>query len=294
MCGRFVQRYTWDDIQDLYELPDGPARNLQAHYNVAPTDPVNVVRTTGEAARELVSMRWGLIPWWWKKPLKEVPACFNARAESVADKPMFRDAFRRNRCVIPASGYYEWLKRPDGRQPDYISAADGGVLSFAGLWDRWKNPETGEPVISCTIIVTDGRLAVTLSDLTIVLFSLFNFLRLISYLPQIVRIARDKMGPPTISYATWAMWIGANGSTAAYAGVNVHDWMLCLISSVNSFCCIIVVFLMVYKRNEDRQGATMGGEDALAQRAMTPLCSANAGCSHSLALSYWRSGPARL
>jgi len=157
MCGRFVQRYTWDDIQDLYDLPDGPARNLQAHYNVAPTDVVNVVKLAAGGSTELVSMRWGLVPWWWKKALKELPASFNARAESVADRPMFRDAFRRNRCVIPASGYYEWLKRPDGRQPYFISAADGGVLSFAGLWDRWKNPETGEPVISCTIIVTDAN-----------------------------------------------------------------------------------------------------------------------------------------
>jgi hypothetical protein len=88
MCGRFVQRYTWADIQDLYDLPDGPARNLQAHYNVAPTDPINVVRTTAEGARELVSMRWGLVLWWWNKPLKQVPASFNARAETVANKPM--------------------------------------------------------------------------------------------------------------------------------------------------------------------------------------------------------------
>jgi putative SOS response-associated peptidase YedK len=113
MCGRFVQRYTWDDIQDLYGLPDGPARNLQAHYNIAPTDPVEVVRRAASGTTELVSMRWGLVPWWWKKPLKQSPASFNARAESVADKPMFRDAFQRHRCVIPASGYYEWLKRPD-------------------------------------------------------------------------------------------------------------------------------------------------------------------------------------
>ena len=69
---------------------------------------------------------------------------------------MFRDAFKRHRCIIPASGYYEWIARPDGKQPYFISAADGGVLSFAGLWDRWKNPETGEPAASCTIIVTDG------------------------------------------------------------------------------------------------------------------------------------------
>jgi putative SOS response-associated peptidase YedK len=87
-----------------------------------------------------------LIPYWWKKPLKRLPATFNARAEGVASKPMFRDAFKRHRCIIPASGYYEWIKR-----------LDGGVLSFAGLWDRWKNPETGESLASCTIIVTDAN-----------------------------------------------------------------------------------------------------------------------------------------
>ena len=70
---------------------------------------------------------------------------------------MFRDAFKRHRCIIPASGYYEWIKRPDGKQPYFISAADGGVLSFAGLWDRWKNPDTSETTISCTIIVTDAN-----------------------------------------------------------------------------------------------------------------------------------------
>jgi putative SOS response-associated peptidase YedK len=92
-----------------------------------------------------------------EKAPEALPASFNARAESVADKPMFRDAFKRHRCVIPASGYYEWLKRPDGRQPYFINAVDGSMLSFAGLWDRWKNPETGEAVISCTIIVTDAN-----------------------------------------------------------------------------------------------------------------------------------------
>ncbi len=146
-----------DDIQELYDLPDDPARNLPAHYNIAPTDAVEVVRPATSGATEMASMRWGLIPWWWKKPLKQFPASFNARAETVADKPMFRDAFKRHRCIIPASGYYEWLKRPDGRQPYFISTADGSVLSFAGLWDRWKNPETGEHIASCTIIVTDAN-----------------------------------------------------------------------------------------------------------------------------------------
>jgi putative SOS response-associated peptidase YedK len=86
-----------------------------------------------------------------------VPATFNVRAETVATTPMFRDAFKRHRCIVPASGYYEWLKRPDGKQPYFMSAADGGVLSLAGLWDRWKNPETGEFLTSCTIIVTNAN-----------------------------------------------------------------------------------------------------------------------------------------
>src|SRR5260370_40703264 len=98
MCGRFVQRYTWDDIQDLYELPDGPARNLQAHYNVAPTDHVNVVKLATGGATELVSMRCGLIPWWCQKPLKQVPDSFNARSVSVATKPSLRDPFKDDRC----------------------------------------------------------------------------------------------------------------------------------------------------------------------------------------------------
>jgi putative SOS response-associated peptidase YedK len=96
MCGRFTQRYTWREIHDLYGLT-GTARNLQAHYNIAPTDTVDVVKPADRRATELVPMRWGLIPHWWKKPLKQLPATFNARAESVADKPMFRDPFRRHR-----------------------------------------------------------------------------------------------------------------------------------------------------------------------------------------------------
>jgi putative SOS response-associated peptidase YedK len=103
----------------------------------------------------LVPMRWGLIPSWWKKTTKDVPSTFNARAESVAEKPMFQSAFRHNRCIIPASGYFEWKKMPDGKQPYFVSAADGDVLSIAGLRDRWRSTDTGETVLSCTMIVTD-------------------------------------------------------------------------------------------------------------------------------------------
>jgi putative SOS response-associated peptidase YedK len=117
---------------------------------------INVVVPHG-TGRDLPTMRWGLIPSWWKKTAKEAPSTFNARAETVATKPMFRAAFKRSRCLIPASGYYEWKATPTGKQPYYISAHDASVLSFAGLWDEWRDIETGEAVKSCTIIVTDAN-----------------------------------------------------------------------------------------------------------------------------------------
>jgi putative SOS response-associated peptidase YedK len=152
MCARFTQHYTWSDLLRLYRLT-GPARNLEPHYNLAPTDTAYAVLAR-ERGLELAAMRWGLIPWWWKKPAGELPASFNARAETAATKPMFRDAFKRSRCIIPASGYYEWESTPSGKQPFYITSAAGPVLSFAGLWDRWRDPATGEKTASCTIIVT--------------------------------------------------------------------------------------------------------------------------------------------
>jgi putative SOS response-associated peptidase YedK len=102
-------------------------------------------------------MRWGLVPSWWSKPLKELKlATFNARAETVAQKPFFRGPFKRNRCLIPVSGYYEWQDTPGGKQPWYFTARDGSpALTIAGLWDEWTNPETGKPLKSCTMIITE-------------------------------------------------------------------------------------------------------------------------------------------
>jgi putative SOS response-associated peptidase YedK len=133
-----------------------PARNLEPRYNIAPTTTIDVLCVRNDS-REIVSMRWGLVPSWWKKSLKEVPATFNARSDTVADKPMFRSAFERSRCIIPASGYHEWRTVNGRKQPYYFSAANGGVLSIAGLWDQWKDVQTGEPLISCTMIVTDAN-----------------------------------------------------------------------------------------------------------------------------------------
>jgi putative SOS response-associated peptidase YedK len=91
-------------------IPSNPISNLQPRFNICPTDNIDVIVPEFDQ-RRMNQMRWGLVPAWWKKPLKELPATFNARAETVADKPMFRDAFKRSRCLIPASGYYEWKQR---------------------------------------------------------------------------------------------------------------------------------------------------------------------------------------
>ena len=140
MCGRFTQNYTWEQVHAFLSV-FGPPRNLQPHYNIAPTDTVDVIRLDKHGARELVSMRWGLVPAWWKKSLKEVPVTFNARAESVADKPMFRTAFKERRCIVPASGFFEWTGGKGAKQPHLFTAADGSpLLAFAGLGTAGKTP----------------------------------------------------------------------------------------------------------------------------------------------------------
>lgn len=155
MCGRFTQAYTWSELLALYRLTIPPL-NIEPRYNIAPTSTINVV-IPREVGLDLVRMRWGLIPSWWNKTGKEIPSTFNAHAQTVAEKPMFRIAFKRSRCVIPATGYFEWGLTKSGKQPYYITGANGSVLSIAGLWDRWKDKETGETVLSCTMIVTDAN-----------------------------------------------------------------------------------------------------------------------------------------
>jgi putative SOS response-associated peptidase YedK len=159
MCGRFTQKFTWSELIELYRLTQ-PPQNLRPAYNVCPTDPVSVI-IPGENGLFLMPMRWQLIPRWWKKPLKDLPATFNARAETVAEKPMFRDAFKRTRCLIPASGYYEWETTPEGKQPYYITSASGPVLTIAGLWEEWHDRVNNETIASCTMIITQANSSIS-------------------------------------------------------------------------------------------------------------------------------------
>src|SRR5271168_1793006 len=107
MCGRFTQNYGWSEVHEFLNV-FGTPRNLRPRYNIAPTTNVDAVRLDAEGRREMISMRWGLIPVWWKKTLREVGSTFNARVETVATSPMFRDAYKSRRCVVPASAFYEW------------------------------------------------------------------------------------------------------------------------------------------------------------------------------------------
>jgi len=157
MCGRATYKLTWEEIVALYRLTlDTAPHNFRPRFNVCPTTTIDAI-VSSDGKRSLERMRWGLIPSWWKKSLKELKlATFNARADTVTTKPFFRNTFKRTRCLIPVSGYYEWEDRPDGKQPWYFTARDGSpALTIAGLWDEWTNPETGKPLKSCTMIITE-------------------------------------------------------------------------------------------------------------------------------------------
>jgi putative SOS response-associated peptidase YedK len=157
MCGRFTQNYTWSEVRDFLDL-FGEPRNLRPRHNVAPTTMVDVVRLDDQGRLFMTQMRWDFIPAWWKKPLKEKKPSFIARVETVDTSPMFRDAYCKRRCIVPVSGFYEWTGPTKDRQPHLFTAADGSpLIALAGLWDNWKDPVTGEEILSCTLITTDAN-----------------------------------------------------------------------------------------------------------------------------------------
>jgi putative SOS response-associated peptidase YedK len=129
--------------------------NLEPRYNIPPTEDIAVVRPDpGSTGRRLDMLRWGLVPYW-AKDIKIGFSLINAKAETVAEKPAFRDAFKERRCIIPADGFYEWKKLDaKTKQPYAIVMKDRGAFGFAGLWERWKDRASGQTIQSCTIITT--------------------------------------------------------------------------------------------------------------------------------------------
>lgn len=151
MCGRFT--LTEPDAGALLETFSltHPPDPMPPRYNIAPAQGVATVVSEHDGSRVLRLMRWGLIPGWAKDP--SIGArMINARSETLAEKPAFRNAFKRRRCLIVADGFYEWQKQPGGKVPMFITLKDRQPFGFAGLYETWTEPESGASVITCTIV----------------------------------------------------------------------------------------------------------------------------------------------
>ena len=152
MCGRYNLITDAEALVDFFEIDQVrfEASGLGPRYNIAPGQNVPIIRNAGHC-NELLLARWGLVPHWSREPGTKY-STINARAETVAEKPSYRDAFKRKRCLIPANGFYEWRRDGDKKTPHHIHAPDNSLLAFAGLWDHWE--KQGEGFDSCSIIVT--------------------------------------------------------------------------------------------------------------------------------------------
>ena len=185
MCGRFAITLPPDAMAQLFQA--APANDLPEvpNYNVCPTNRVHAI-TFEDGTRRLGAMRWGFIPHWYKKP-GDGPLLINARAETIAEKPAFRAACRERRCLIPASGFYEWTKDADDKRlPWYITRSDAALIVFAGVWQAWDKGE--EPLVTCAIVTIAASGPVC--DI------------------------HHRM-PVTVSQGDWPLWLGEAGKGAA-------------------------------------------------------------------------------
>jgi putative SOS response-associated peptidase YedK len=152
MCGRYLIISSPEAMRRLFGYPEQP--NFPPRYNVAPTQPVPIVRLA-EGKRQFALVRWGLIPPWVKDP-RAFSLLVNARAESVNDKPAFRNAMRRRRCLVPADGFYAWKEDGGRKQPYCVRPRHGGPIAFAGLWETWMGPN-GEEMETAIIVTTAAK-----------------------------------------------------------------------------------------------------------------------------------------
>jgi len=153
MCGRFALKAPPAVLIARFGLDECP--DLQLRYNIPPGTDIAAIRQSPEGGQVLHLLRWGLVPHWAKDP-SIGHKLSNARAESVVEKPSFRDAFKRRRCLIPADGFYEWQAQSKFKQPYYTSLKSGEPKAMAGLWESWRSPE-GEILRTCCVITTDAN-----------------------------------------------------------------------------------------------------------------------------------------
>ena len=154
MCGRYKLTASWAEIHRLYDVTNSV--NLRARYNIAPTQDVLAIIYDGATKQRRGEMvRWGLVPFW-AKDVKIGYHLINAKAETIAEKPSYREAFKKRRCIIPADAFYEWQETGHSlKQPYAIAMKDRSVFGFAGLWEKWTDKASGETIRSCTIITTE-------------------------------------------------------------------------------------------------------------------------------------------
>ena len=152
MCGRYVITSAPEAIRALFRYPERP--NFPPRYNVAPTQPIPIVRMN-QGKRQFALVRWGLLPSWVKDP-KAFTLAINARGESILDKPAFKNAMKYRRCLIPADGFYEWKTGREGKQPYFVRLKSGKPMAFAGLWECWMGPN-GEELETAAIVTTTAN-----------------------------------------------------------------------------------------------------------------------------------------
>jgi putative SOS response-associated peptidase YedK len=153
MCGRFTLSSSLLDIWGFFEVDN--VIEFSSRYNIAPSQDVLVVRNNEKNKRELTTMHWGFIPWWFKEE-NIGSQWINARAETIEEKPLFKEAFKKRRCLIVADGFYEWQHHDKIKTPHYIHLNDGKPFGIAGLWERWKNNE-GKIIESCALLTTEAN-----------------------------------------------------------------------------------------------------------------------------------------
>jgi putative SOS response-associated peptidase YedK len=153
MCGRYAITTAPEAIRQLFGYLEQP--NFPPRYNVAPTQPVPIVRMV-EGRRQIALVRWGLIPAWVKDP-RTFSLVINARGESVLEKPAFRNAMKRRRCLFPADGFFEWRRDGERKQPYFVRLKSGGPLAFAGLWESWMGPNGEEQETAAIVTTTASR-----------------------------------------------------------------------------------------------------------------------------------------
>ena len=162
MCGRFTLFASPEQLAEAFDLPEAPI--LAPRFNIAPTQPVGIVRMDPATQQRMWALTlWGLIPSWSKDPSMGA-RMINARADTVADKPAFREAFRKRRCLVPADGFYEWKTEGRTKQPYYFSHLSGAPLVLAGLWESWRAPDGTILRTVCLITTSANALMAPIHD----------------------------------------------------------------------------------------------------------------------------------